>query len=131
MLLARDEVCQDEDHLVALQQLRPAVSPTHMGEFSHFYLCKHVIYKTRNLFTGVRCSLLKWTTVNGSYMSAWVAQGTWEMCGATSVWKRLQQVCVCSCRFDAGVVVIAIVGHLSEQVLASIFIFLRPLRLLR
>ena len=44
-------------------------------------------------------------------------------------------VCVClcvrSCRFDAGVVVVAIVGHLSEQVLASIFIFLRPLRLLR
>ena len=40
-------------------------------------------------------------------------------------------LCVCSCRFDAGVVMIAIVGHLSEQVLASVFIFLRPLRLLR
>ena len=45
-------------------------------------------------------------------------------------------VCVCVqclsvCRFDAGVVVIAIVGHLTEHVLASVFIFLRPLRLLR
>ena len=53
--------------------------------------------------------------------------------------ERLLQMCCVSvcvqclsvCRFDAGVVVIAIVGHLSEHVLASIFIFLRPLRLLR
>ena len=63
-----------------------------------------------------------------------VVHDDWQTCGwySTHLEGLLQEwVCVCSCRFDAGVVVVAIVGHLSEQVLASVFIFLRPLRLLR